>query len=277
FTVDCSNIDPFNPDPTVAVWEVQGDELTMATVFWNVAETSSMNSFPVAAASISMTDGTNTYDLAYGGFDNFMFEIPFGTYDYTISTDCHEDATGTFTVDCANIDPFNPDPTVAVWEVQGDETVIDNTVTQDGTMLTANSAGLEYQWVDCDNDNEPIPNADGQSFAATVEGNYAVIITDGNCSSTSTCYNAVPNGVNEMELMGVSCYPNPVQDVLTVELKNGGENLQFEVVSVTGQVVYSINNSGDQIRMDLSKLTAGMYMLRVRSDKEISTMPLIKQ
>ncbi|MCF8461280.1 MAG: hypothetical protein K9G46_11195, partial [Flavobacteriales bacterium] len=49
-------------------------ELTMATVFWNVAETSSMNSFPVAAASISMTNGNNSYTLAYGGFDNFMFE-----------------------------------------------------------------------------------------------------------------------------------------------------------------------------------------------------------
>ncbi|MBT6175014.1 MAG: hypothetical protein HOH96_05600, partial [Flavobacteriales bacterium] len=44
--------------------------------------------------------------------------------DYTISTDCHDDRIGTVTVDCANIDPNNPTPTVAVWEVQGDGSCI---------------------------------------------------------------------------------------------------------------------------------------------------------
>ncbi|MCF8460079.1 MAG: T9SS type A sorting domain-containing protein [Flavobacteriales bacterium] len=276
FTVDCANIDPNNPDPTVAVWEVQGDELTMATVFWNVAETASPNSFPVSAASISMTDGTDTYTLAYGGFDNFMFEVPFGTYDYTISTDCHSDVTGTFTVDCANIDPNNPDPTVAVWEVQGDEIVIDATVSQVDNVLTASVSGLTYQWVDCDNSNEPISGETGQSYTAAVNGNYAVIITDGNCSATSDCI-GVSVGINELLSAEVSLFPNPVQEVMNIGLSETLENAQIEVVTLTGKVVYSNNHSGDQIRINLAKLSAGLYILNIRSDKGYFTKPIIKQ
>ena len=37
--------------------------MTTANVFWNVNETSSPMSFPVATAAITMTDGANTYSI----------------------------------------------------------------------------------------------------------------------------------------------------------------------------------------------------------------------
>ena len=75
-------------------------------------------SFPVATAEISMTDGVNTYTKTYSEFDNIMTGVAFGTYNYTISTDCHADRTGSVTVGCATIDAMSGN--VAVWEVQGD-------------------------------------------------------------------------------------------------------------------------------------------------------------
>ena len=141
-TVDCGNIDPNNPTPTVAVWEVQGDALTTANIFWNVNEDNSPMSFPVATADITMTDGANTYSITYSEFDNIMMDIPFGTYDYTISTDCHEDRTGSVTVDCGNIDPNNPTPTVAVWEVQGDELTIAN------VFVSTSNDPIIGSWID---------------------------------------------------------------------------------------------------------------------------------
>ena len=113
-TVGCGTIDAMSGN--VAVWEVQGD--ASAPVFWNVNQDNSPMSFPVATAEISMTDGVNTYTKTYSEFDNIMTGVAFGTYNYTISTDCHADRTGSVTVGCATIDAMSGN--VAVWEVQGD-------------------------------------------------------------------------------------------------------------------------------------------------------------
>ncbi|WP_417353626.1 LamG-like jellyroll fold domain-containing protein [Flavobacterium alkalisoli] len=66
---------------------------------------------------------------------------------------------------------------------------IDDSVTLDGTTLTAAEAttGTTYQWVDCDNEDAPIDEATSQTFTPTATGNYAVIITNGGCSVQSDC------------------------------------------------------------------------------------------
>ena len=128
-TVNCDNLDPSYATPTIEVMEVQGGALTTANVFWTVNETSGSGSDPVATADITMTDGVNpSIVLAYdsNNSQDVMADVPLGTYDYTISTLCHEDRTGTVTVDCANLDPNNPVSTVAVVEVQGDELTLVN-------------------------------------------------------------------------------------------------------------------------------------------------------
>ncbi|MBO3118105.1 hypothetical protein J4050_15235, partial [Winogradskyella sp. DF17] len=126
--------------PTVAVFEVQGAELTTANVFWAVNQDSSPISFPVATADIEITDGVNPpITLAYDSvnFNDVMFDVPFGTYDYTITTEGCRVATGQVVVDCANLDPFNPTPTVAVFTVQGDAVAnVFWQVNQDGSPVS---------------------------------------------------------------------------------------------------------------------------------------------
>ena len=100
-----------------------------ANVFWSVNQDSSPMSFPVATADITMTDGVNApITLAYdsNNFMDAMIDVPFGTYDYTITTDGCRIRTGQVVVNCANTDPNNPTPTVAVFTVQGDIFVIDS-------------------------------------------------------------------------------------------------------------------------------------------------------
>lgn len=63
----------------------------------------------------------------------------------------------------------------------------DNTLTVTSSTLTANQTGATYQWVDCDNANSPISGETGQSFTPTIEGNYAVEITEGTCVYMSSC------------------------------------------------------------------------------------------
>ena len=56
---------------------------------------------------------------------------------------------------------------------------VDVSITQNVYELTANNNLGTYQWIDCDNGNQPIAGETNQTFTATENGNYAVIITEG--------------------------------------------------------------------------------------------------
>ncbi len=73
-----------------------------------------------------------------------------------------------------------------------------NAVTQSGTTLTADAAGLSYQWVDCDNNNAPISGETNQSFTPANTGNYAVEITSTTCSILSDCFLIDYTGIEEL-------------------------------------------------------------------------------
>ncbi|MFA5555755.1 MAG: hypothetical protein WDA29_01475 [Flavobacteriaceae bacterium] len=76
-----------------------------------------------------------------------------------------------------------------VWVTQ---VLLNNEVTLQDQTLTATEAGddITYQWLDCNNDNNPVEGATEQSFTPLVSGLYAVEITDSvtECSVVSDCY-----------------------------------------------------------------------------------------
>ena len=281
-TVDCANTDPNNPTPTVAVWEVQGD--AVANVFWNVNETSAPNSFPVATAEITMTDGTNTYSITYSEFDNIMTDVPFGTYNYTISIDCREDVTGTLTVDCANTDPNNPTPTVALIQVQGDKIVLDVTIDKDDATLTAieNGMNITYQWIDCDNGNAPITGETNQSVTASASGNYAVVISNSNCSipETSECVEVIITSILETDndVPNAVLFPNPVAENLTIKFENSYKNIQINLFSLLGQLVKTVDvENSIEVELNMVDLPSGSYLVKMCADKKTISTIILKQ
>ena len=76
----------------------------------------------------------------------------------------------------------------------------------------------------------------------------------------NSCYLG-SDGLDENETAApVSVYPNPTTGRVTVT----GENLQrADVINILGQRVLSIQGKGDELQLDLSRLPAGVYTLRV--------------
>ncbi|MCP4121498.1 MAG: T9SS type A sorting domain-containing protein, partial [Bacteroidetes bacterium] len=274
-TVDCNGISPQSGNIFMSIID-DGAEITSAPVFVSTSNHPMIGSW--VDGHVNLTDGGNTYDYDVTEFDNIISGVAFGTYDYTFTQagGCYADVTGTLTVDCNGISPQSGNIFMSIID-DGAPIEIDNAVTQSDNVLTADAAGLSYQWIDCDNANAPIQGETGQSYTATVNGNYAVIITDANCSETSDCISVMTIGVHEAVLSDLSFYPNPVQNILNVDLSGLEENVSFDVVSLSGKVVYSQSYSNEKVRIDLSELGAGMYILNVRTDKESLTKPIIKQ
>jgi hypothetical protein len=143
---------------------------------------------------------------------------------------------------------------------------LDNTTSFDNTTATisANLNGASYQWIDCDNANTVIAGETNQSFTATANGNYAVVITSATCSDTSDCVAIASVGLkNNAKHANLQVYPNPSNGKFIVE---GLENeTTLEVIDVIGQVVYITKTNDTKTKIDLSNQANGVYYLKTKS------------
>jgi len=127
--------------------------------------------------------------------------------------------------------------------------------------LTATATGASYQWVDCDNGNAIIPSETNQTFTPTANGNYAVIVTIGNCTETSICTSITTVSTNDLEMdTRLSIYPNPVNAELIIHSNEVIQNVN--IVNLLGKTVRNISSSKHMI--DVSDLPSGIYFVNIK-------------
>jgi hypothetical protein len=160
---------------------------------------------------------------------------------------------------------------------------VDILVNQNGTILTSNTSGNSYQWLNCDNGNSIITGEVSQNYTALTNGNYAVILTQNGCIDTSICYTIVSAEVfkNTFETE-ILISPNPANTVITIsfELLNN-ENIVIELISGTGQIVYSqivensaLGNYNLEIKTD--DLANGLYFIVIQNgNKQLNSKIII--
>jgi hypothetical protein len=136
-------------------------------------------------------------------------------------------------------------------------------VTVNGSVITANANGANYKWVDCANNYAPISGAINQSFTATANGNYAVIVTQGVCSDTSVCTLINSVGISSVKTKAeLSLYPNPVSNELIIEIEGNKKEVNFEIINSIGQVVYK-GTLVEKTTVQTSNLASGVYLVKL--------------
>jgi hypothetical protein len=74
-----------------------------------------------------------------------------------------------------------------------------NMVTQVNEItIQADVADVQYNWVDCNNNFQSVLGETNQSFVATSNGDYAVIVNQNGCVDTSDCITINSVGINEL-------------------------------------------------------------------------------
>lgn len=117
---------------------------------------------------------------------------------------------------------------------------INTTVSQNGATLTANLPNASYQWLDCNNNFTPVSGQAGQnqSFTPQVNGEYAVAITLGQCTETSSCYTVATLGNNKNELSNpITIFPNPNNGEFSVDFGVAQNNVTLEIRDVHGRII----------------------------------------
>jgi hypothetical protein len=201
------------------------------------------------------TGTADTYTWDGGVTDGMYFTPPAGTTTYTV--------TGETTEGCESTD-----------EVDVTYTVIDMGVSAAGATLTSDQAGATYQWIDCA-DSSAVAGETNQNFTVQQNGNYAVIVTIGGCTDTSACETVSGIGISETSaIANWKVYPNPTS--ATIIISSSSDVFVYEIFSVLGQVVISGQGTNGQL-VDMTNLPDGAYLVRLSSDKEVTTVRVVKK
>jgi hypothetical protein len=108
-------------------------------------------------------------------------------------------------------------------------------------------------------------------------GNYYAMQTIGGCRSTTPLEIAVTAtlGVDKFDTTGLSYYPNPVIDILTVSYNH--EISTIEVFNVLGQQIMTVRPNSENTTIDMAGLPRGAYLLQVNSEGKTAVIKVIKK
>ena len=122
-----------------------------------------------------------------------------------------------------------------------------------------------------------VDDASYSDFAGYLElgtADYLLDVRDMSGATTVASYQAPRSTLaldGEASMTSLAVYPNPANDPETIETAATIERV--EVVSLSGQSVLETNNS----TINVSELTAGVYMILVKTNEGVSSTRLIKE
>ena len=136
------------------------------------------------------------------------------------------------------------------------------------------------QWYD---KNGIINGKTDNYFKPSQNGTYFSIVSqNGNVCDTSNMItiNSIKLGIQNKPVQNIQIFPNPVKNKITVSFENSDDKYILEINDATGRKIFSnqINSKGNYTeQVDISDSPAGIYILQLRSDKNIILKKFIKQ
>lgn len=141
--------------------------------------------------------------------------------------------------------------------------------------LVMNESGIVWyaSYNDAINGVNPLP-----SYVALQQGKtyYAVITGPGGCNSLPTAVTVtITVGVNELDLASLNYYPNPAETELTVAYKEPIRTI--EVYDLSGKRVKVQHFESNEVRINVTELASGTYMLNVQTDTGSQFIKIVKK
>jgi hypothetical protein len=130
--------------------------------------------------------------------------------------------------------------------------------------------GASFQWVNCDSDLSPIVGQTSAVFTPVVDGNFAVIVSNGVCSETSSCEEFAVVGLPSL-LQGndfsVAVFPNPFRNQFVLGVSSGAWPYSYLLFDAYGHEVSSGQVFKETTVIALNSLATGMYGLQVEDSR----------
>lgn len=119
----------------------------------------------------------------------------------------------------------------------------------------------------------------GIKYQSTTETGYGWIRV--NCPDPSMCYikdysfGTPALGINNLELSRVTVYPNPVNDIITIESNLLNEAVQLQLTDVLGKEIKTRMLTNTKATIDVSDVQEGIYFLILQTSNATATKKII--
>lgn len=155
--------------------------------------------------------------------------------------------------------------------------VSDVATTTGGTTITANNTNATYRWMDCTNNYLVISGETGQSFTPTVNGSYAVELSENGCIDTSACVTMSTVGILENNFgANLSVYPNPTHGLFSVDLGNKYESVTVSISDIHGKIIRTLSYKQNKIVSINMEEEAGIYLVSIKTSNKSALIRLVK-
>ncbi|MDR6966982.1 hypothetical protein J2X31_000982 [Flavobacterium arsenatis] len=186
-------------------------------------------------------------------------------------------SSGTFYIKAENANGCSVISPVSVVVKDAVDAPTTTTPTQDFTtgddLTDFEVTGTDLIWYDASTDGNVIPS----STLITTGTVYYVSQTVDGCESEGRLM--ITAGVDlrtpGFDSASLKYYPNPVSDVLTVTYSSAIESI--EIFNVLGQKVYKKAHNSQEVKIDMSSLATGNYIINVMANGLIKNIKVIKK
>ena len=211
------------------------------------------NSFPFAIGSVgSVTQGTINNSLTTNSGVYYFFY----NWNYTPIIECVSTRQEiAVTVNTTNLPTGDAQQLFTIGE----------------TIADLNVTGADLIWYSDIAGTNQIPTTTVLVDGAT----YYVSQTLNGCESTLLAVTSViVLNVRASTFSNLKYFPNPVKEIIT--LSNIEGNSQIEVYSILGQLMLSKNYNSQEINLDFSDYTNGIFLIKITSQNETKTLKVLK-
>jgi hypothetical protein len=191
----------------------------------------------------------------------------------------------------AAIIPFNTDVKGLI-SPSGDNDYYKFTITTGGTAtitLTTLPADYDVKLYSSNGTTQLAISQNGGTSSETISRTYTAgtyyvhVYGYNNANNASNCYTlrvALGTATKGNDLIvsnKISAFPNPVSDNVTIRIDDIQRNATIRLFNTDGKLVLQQTTSSNATSIDMSKMAAGIYMVKVLNGETESTMKIVKQ
>ncbi len=136
--------------------------------------------------------------------------------------------------------------------------------------------GTELNWyMSLEDAQEGIENID-PNLLLTDGSTYYVTQTSNGCESDALAITVtMVLGIPRIAIQDIEYFPNPVSDILNIKSNESIDSVT--VFNTAGQEILSKKENTNELKLDVSKLPQGMYLVKIISGQSIKTVKITKQ
>jgi hypothetical protein len=149
-------------------------------------------------------------------------------------------------------------------------------------MLSSLQPNATYQWINCAN-NQAIAGATQKNYTPADNGNYAVIVTKGDCSDTTECFSIQDASLAQQSnsILNVSIYPNPTEANAFLKINSDqNQEIKLQVNDAAGRQVMVEKTITTEIGENIFSIpsnewTNGIYFITMKGLNNTKTIRLV--